>query len=49
MSDMPGGFGGTDLYRSHLIDGEWSKPENLGKQVNTNLSILMEVGSISEI
>ncbi|MGZ2372053.1 OmpA family protein [Ancylomarina sp. YFZ004] len=35
VSDMPGGFGGTDLYRSHLIDGEWSKPENLGELVNT--------------
>tara|TARA_R110001583_G_scaffold14228_4_gene59898 strand:- start:2488 stop:4665 length:2178 start_codon:yes stop_codon:yes gene_type:complete len=35
VSNMPGGFGGTDLYRSYLIDGEWSKPENLGERVNT--------------
>jgi len=35
VSDMPGGFGGTDLYRCNLLDGEWSKPENLGENVNT--------------
>ncbi|WP_372641210.1 OmpA family protein [Ancylomarina sp.] len=35
VSNMPGGFGGTDIYRCYLIDGEWSKPENLGNLVNT--------------
>ncbi len=35
VSNMPGGFGGTDIYRSLLIDGEWSQPENLGARVNT--------------
>lgn len=35
VSDMPGGFGGTDLYMSTLKDGEWSEPENLGKKVNS--------------
>lgn len=35
VSDMPGGFGGTDIYRSDLVDGEWTKPENLGEVVNT--------------
>ena len=34
-SDMPGGFGGTDIYRSALINGEWSEPENLGERINT--------------
>lgn len=35
-SDMPGGEGGTDIYKSVLgEDGMWSKPENLGKQINT--------------
>ncbi|SOD13758.1 OmpA family protein [Pedobacter xixiisoli] len=36
-SDMPGGFGGTDLYfctRTSIKD-EWSKPINMGKRVNT--------------
>jgi peptidoglycan-associated lipoprotein len=35
VSDMPGGYGGTDLYRSKLINGSWSAPENLGETVNT--------------
>jgi len=34
-SDMPGGYGGTDIYRSRLENGAWSNPENLGNQVNT--------------
>jgi hypothetical protein len=34
-SDMPGGFGGKDLYRSHFTDGRWSEPENLGEKINT--------------
>lgn len=34
-SNMPGGFGGSDLYVSYLKEGSWSKPINLGKDVNT--------------
>lgn len=34
-SDMPGGLGGTDLYVSRLENGKWSKPVNLGNQINT--------------
>ena len=34
-SNMPGGFGGADIYRSRLIDGAWSEPENLGSGINT--------------
>ncbi len=34
-SDMPGGFGGTDLYVSELIDGNWTTPVNLGSKINT--------------
>ena len=35
-SDMPGGFGGTDIYRtSKNASGEWQKPENLGNKINT--------------
>lgn len=36
ISDMPGSIGGTDIYVSKLIDGKWSKPENLGKHINTS-------------
>jgi outer membrane protein OmpA-like peptidoglycan-associated protein/tetratricopeptide (TPR) repeat protein len=36
VSDMPGGFGGTDIYKSiRNSDGSWSKPVNLGKEINT--------------
>ncbi len=35
VSDMPGGLGGTDLYKSTLRDGQWTTPENLGKGINT--------------
>lgn len=34
-SDMPGGYGGTDLYVSRFENNTWSKPENLGPTVNT--------------
>lgn len=35
-SDMPGGIGGIDIYKSvKNEDGTWGKPENLGKPVNT--------------
>lgn len=36
VSDMPGGYGGTDIYRVDFNDGKWGKPENLGKEVNTS-------------
>jgi outer membrane protein OmpA-like peptidoglycan-associated protein/tetratricopeptide (TPR) repeat protein len=34
-SDMPGGYGGTDLYMTELRDGNWLAPVNLGPKVNT--------------
>jgi len=36
VSDMEGGFGGTDLYRCLLDEKEnWGEPQNLGPIVNT--------------
>ena len=35
ISDMPGGFGGTDIYSSTFDGTTWGKPVNLGKEVNT--------------
>lgn len=36
-SNMPGGFGGTDLYIVYQTkDGKWSQPYNLGPEVNTS-------------
>jgi Tol biopolymer transport system component len=34
-SSRPGGKGGTDVWRSRLVDGEYAEPENLGEPVNT--------------
>lgn len=34
-SDMPGGFGGTDIYVSRYQNGRWSRPVNLGETINT--------------
>ncbi|MCU4164287.1 hypothetical protein [Carboxylicivirga caseinilyticus] len=34
-SDMPGGYGGMDLYVSRIKDGFLSKPVNLGPAINT--------------
>lgn len=34
-SDMPGGYGGTDIYMSTFMNGRWSKPKNLGPDINT--------------
>jgi len=35
-SDMPGGYGATDLYMSVRKDGKWNAPVNLGPKVNTS-------------
>lgn len=29
------GFGNYDIYKSSLVDGKWSKPENLGAPINS--------------
>jgi PKD repeat protein len=34
-SDMPGGYGGMDLYYCDSINGAWDKPVNLGPVINT--------------
>ncbi|WP_299578769.1 OmpA family protein [uncultured Sunxiuqinia sp.] len=36
VSDMPGGYGGTDIYRSEFSGGYWTEPENLGPAINTS-------------
>lgn len=36
-SNKPGGYGGKDLYRvKKMPNGKWSKPQNLGKDINTD-------------
>ncbi len=34
-SDMPGGYGKSDIYVSRLIRSRWTEPENLGPEINT--------------
>ncbi len=34
-SDIPGGFGGTDLYYSRWEQGQWSTPVTMGSGINT--------------
>jgi len=35
VSDMPGGHGGTDLWKCELQGEQWGEPENLGSKFNT--------------
>lgn len=35
-SDIPGGYGGMDLYITKRINNEWSKPVNLGVNINSS-------------
>jgi outer membrane protein OmpA-like peptidoglycan-associated protein len=35
VSDAPGGMGGLDIYSSDYVNGKWSKPVNLGKNINS--------------
>lgn len=34
-STAPGGFGGSDIYVTHQVNGKWSDPVNLGPNINT--------------
>ncbi|MER3497885.1 MAG: flagellar motor protein MotB [Chitinophagaceae bacterium] len=35
VSSRTGGYGGTDIYVSHFVNGRWTAPENLGPNINT--------------
>jgi outer membrane protein OmpA-like peptidoglycan-associated protein/tetratricopeptide (TPR) repeat protein len=35
VSDMPGGYGGTDIYFSRYENGQWATPINAGGKINT--------------
>lgn len=36
-SRRPGGRGGWDIYKTSLVDGSWTEPENAGPEINSNL------------
>ena len=35
ISDMPGGYGETDIYKSEWVSDAWAKPTNMGAAINT--------------
>lgn len=35
ISDMPGGSGQTDIWYTDKVNGQWQKPVNAGKDINT--------------
>jgi len=35
VSDMQGGYGGTDIYKCDNLGGTWGVPQNLGPAINT--------------
>ncbi len=48
-SDMPSGYGESDIYRSEFINGKWGKPENLGEKVNSSSNELFPYISAENI
>ena len=34
VSDMPGGYGGFDIYQANRKGNSWGKPKNLGNKIN---------------
>jgi len=35
VSDMPGGYGGKDIWKVEGGEGSWGRPVNLGKEINS--------------
>lgn len=35
VSDMPGGYGGNDIWMAKKSGNSWSEPQNLGRPINT--------------
>jgi PKD repeat protein len=35
-SDIPGGYGGMDLYYCDSVKSDWTKPVNMGPEINTS-------------
>ncbi len=49
VSDMPGTLGSTDIWVTHLENGKWSKPQNLGQATNSELRELFRLIFDNEI
>lgn len=49
-SNRPGGFGGMDIYKTHLVEGEWITPINLGASINSEKTELFpQIGQEGEL
>lgn len=49
-SNRPGGHGGMDIYKTHLVEGEWSTPINLGPAINSEKTELFpQIGQEGEL
>lgn len=48
-SNLPGGYGGIDLYRSILDSNLWTVPENLGPKVNSAFNEVFPFISVENI
>ncbi|MDB5281623.1 MAG: flagellar motor protein MotB [Bacteroidota bacterium] len=35
-ANTPNGIGGLDIYRTKMVDGRWTRPENLGAPINSS-------------
>ena len=49
-SNRPGGIGGMDIYKTHLVEGEWITPVNLGPNINSKETELFpQIGLENEL
>ena len=48
-SDIPGGYGGIDLYYCILENGTWSNPKNLGPKINSKGNDVFSSVSASDV
>lgn len=48
-SDMPGGYGGMDLYYSKFENGQWSEPKNFGAKINTTANEFFPFISVNNL
>ncbi|HXB40716.1 MAG TPA: PKD domain-containing protein [Bacteroidia bacterium] len=48
-SDLPGGYGGMDLYSSVFENGAWSPPKNLGAKINSKSNELFPFVNATDV
>jgi len=49
-ANLPGGYGGYDLYFSKKVNGKWTEPTNMGEKVNTKFNeIFPHINAIDQL